>query len=73
MAFQVADAARKRPLDRKEHIWTKRRGGQWICCLCGGVIKDGLPPDLPTPVSWMPDLYVALSAEDRSRCPFEGI
>jgi hypothetical protein len=72
MAFQVADAARKRQLNRAEHVWTKRRGGQWVCVLCGAVIKDGIPPNVPTPVEWMPDLYVRLSDEDRARCPFEG-
>ena len=67
--FQVANPTNK--VKRTDHVWTYRSvvtGYHFKCVLCGAVCEQ--PPPFPTPKSWDPPKYEALSEEDRALCPF---
>lgn len=56
-------------LSRKDHVWVSRRGGGYLCVLCGGV-TDEKPPPFPTPKDWMPRRYDGLTEKERGLVPF---
>ena len=52
---------------RTDHVWYRKDGNGFKCCLCGALTNK--PPDFPTPVDWMPEMgYEQLTETERTIC-----
>ena len=61
---KVGDTA----VDYSEHLW-QAQPERWKCLTCGAITKT-IPPEVPTPVDWLPERYEKVTKDERALVPF---